>query len=216
MLRNRSGKPTEEKDLEVWLAEQNLKNQRASLELSKRRLNIDLEQNAVDIIRLKAALDQAIRIREESLVRSPIDGVVTQINSRQGEMASGVGIAKVVDMRGTRFAWHGKMQHVRLDPADLPFAIWRVTPTGARPWARVACARPTRPIPWRSRTSWPPAPPRSCLRRSRSAGPMTSGWQAGRGARRRKRRSRSTRCISARGCGPATSAARCGISPSSA
>jgi starch synthase (maltosyl-transferring) len=36
-------------------------------------------------------------------------------------------------MRGTRFAWHGKVQHVRLDPADLPFAIWRVTPTGARP-----------------------------------------------------------------------------------
>ncbi len=55
MLRNRSGKPPEEKELEVWLAEQSLKNQRASLELSKRRLAIDLDQNAVDIIRLKAA-----------------------------------------------------------------------------------------------------------------------------------------------------------------
>ncbi len=55
MLRNRSGKPPEEKELEIWLAEQSLKNQRASLELSKRRLAIDLEQNAVDIIRLKAA-----------------------------------------------------------------------------------------------------------------------------------------------------------------
>jgi len=31
-------------------------------------------------------------------------------------------------MRETRFAWHGKTQRVRLDPADLPFAIWRVTP----------------------------------------------------------------------------------------
>ena len=36
-------------------------------------------------------------------------------------------------MRGNRFVWQGKMQRVRLDPADLPFAIWRVTPTGARP-----------------------------------------------------------------------------------
>ena len=63
MLRPRSGKPPEEKELEVWLAEQSLKNQRASLELSKRRLAIDLEQNAVDIIRLKAALDQALRVR---------------------------------------------------------------------------------------------------------------------------------------------------------
>jgi HlyD family secretion protein len=102
MLRNRSGRPPEEKELEVKLAEQNLNNQRASLELNKRRLNIDLEQNAVDIVRLKAALDQQIRIREEALVRSPIDGVVTQINSRQGEMASGAGIAKVVDMKQLR------------------------------------------------------------------------------------------------------------------
>jgi starch synthase (maltosyl-transferring) len=36
-------------------------------------------------------------------------------------------------MRGTRFVWRGKVQHVRLDPADLPFAIWRVAPAGARP-----------------------------------------------------------------------------------
>jgi starch synthase (maltosyl-transferring) len=34
-------------------------------------------------------------------------------------------------MRGHRFTWHGKTQHVRLDPADLPFAIWQVTPPGA-------------------------------------------------------------------------------------
>ncbi len=36
-------------------------------------------------------------------------------------------------MRGTRFTWQGKVQHVRLDPADLPFAIWRLAPAGARP-----------------------------------------------------------------------------------
>lgn len=31
-------------------------------------------------------------------------------------------------MRGTRFDWHGKLQTIRLDPYDLPFAIWRITP----------------------------------------------------------------------------------------
>ena len=36
-------------------------------------------------------------------------------------------------MRGHRFVWQGKAQRVRLDPADLPFAIWRVAPRGARP-----------------------------------------------------------------------------------
>jgi HlyD family secretion protein len=130
MLRTRSGKPPEEKDLEVWLADQSLKNQRATLELNKRRLAIDLEQNAVDIVRLKAALDQAIRIREESLVRSPIDGVVTQINSRQGEMASGVGIAKVVDMKQLRvFATVDELHLPRLKVGTPVEVTFRGNPT---------------------------------------------------------------------------------------
>jgi starch synthase (maltosyl-transferring) len=29
-------------------------------------------------------------------------------------------------MRGGGLAWHGKRQRIRLDPADLPFAIWRL------------------------------------------------------------------------------------------
>jgi starch synthase (maltosyl-transferring) len=33
-------------------------------------------------------------------------------------------------MTGHRFVWTGKLQQVRLDPATLPFAIWRVTPFG--------------------------------------------------------------------------------------
>jgi starch synthase (maltosyl-transferring) len=31
-------------------------------------------------------------------------------------------------MREQRFVWTGKTQRMRLDPADLPFAIWRLTP----------------------------------------------------------------------------------------
>jgi starch synthase (maltosyl-transferring) len=33
-------------------------------------------------------------------------------------------------MRDHRFVWTGKLQQVRLDPAELPFAIWRITPLG--------------------------------------------------------------------------------------
>ena len=36
-------------------------------------------------------------------------------------------------MRNNRFVWQGKVQHVRLDPADLPFAVWRIAPMGGRP-----------------------------------------------------------------------------------
>jgi len=31
-------------------------------------------------------------------------------------------------MRDTLFTWHGKLQRLRLDPAELPFAIWRIAP----------------------------------------------------------------------------------------
>ncbi|HKU99650.1 MAG TPA: alpha-1,4-glucan--maltose-1-phosphate maltosyltransferase [Vineibacter sp.] len=34
-------------------------------------------------------------------------------------------------MRGSTATWHGKVQHLRLDPADLPFGIWRVAPLGS-------------------------------------------------------------------------------------
>ena len=36
-------------------------------------------------------------------------------------------------MSGARFIWTGKLQRVRLDPAELPFAIWRVAPLPANP-----------------------------------------------------------------------------------
>ncbi|WP_081688730.1 alpha-1,4-glucan--maltose-1-phosphate maltosyltransferase [Inquilinus limosus] len=31
-------------------------------------------------------------------------------------------------MTGEAFTWHGKIQHIRLDPAVQPFAIWRIRP----------------------------------------------------------------------------------------
>ena len=31
-------------------------------------------------------------------------------------------------MRQQQFVWTGKVQHLRLDPTELPFAIWRLTP----------------------------------------------------------------------------------------
>ncbi|OYY40437.1 MAG: hypothetical protein B7Y08_18390 [Rhodospirillales bacterium 24-66-33] len=32
---------------------------------------------------------------------------------------------------GERFSWHGKNQHLRLDPTILPFAMWRLSPRSA-------------------------------------------------------------------------------------
>jgi starch synthase (maltosyl-transferring) len=33
-------------------------------------------------------------------------------------------------MRDHEFVWHGKLQRIRLDPGELPFAIWRLAPSG--------------------------------------------------------------------------------------
>jgi multidrug resistance efflux pump len=130
MLRVRSGTPVAEKELDSSIAEQNLQIQRASLELSKRRLQIELEQNELTIERLKAARDSALRTREEALIRSPIDGVVTQINSRQGEIASGAGIAKIVDMTQLRvFATVDELHLHRLKPGAPVQITFRGSPT---------------------------------------------------------------------------------------
>jgi len=42
------------------------------------------------------------------------------------------GAIEVEDLlAGHRFTWHGKNQHLRLDPSVLPFAIWRLAPRSA-------------------------------------------------------------------------------------
>lgn len=39
------------------------------------------------------------------------------------------GAVEVDDLVADRaFVWHGKMQHIRLDPAEYPFVIWRIRP----------------------------------------------------------------------------------------
>ena len=102
MLRERSGRPATERELEVALAEQRLAQQRESLEMAKRSLEVQLSQNEIEIRKFKAALEDAQKEREQALVRAPIDGVVIQVNSRQGELVSAAGIAKVVDMKQLR------------------------------------------------------------------------------------------------------------------
>jgi starch synthase (maltosyl-transferring) len=45
-------------------------------------------------------------------------------------MPDGASVAVCDLMRDVDFVWYGKLQRIRLDPAELPFAIWRVAPHG--------------------------------------------------------------------------------------
>jgi multidrug resistance efflux pump len=130
MLRARSGTPVAEREIDTWLAEKGLEIQRAQLELSKRKLEVDLAAAAIDLVRLKAALDNALRAREEALIRAPIDGIVTQINSRTGEIASHIGIAKIVDMKQLRVFATVDELHLHRLKAGAPVQItFRGNPT---------------------------------------------------------------------------------------
>lgn len=102
LVRQRSGKPPEEKSLEERISERGFENQKASLELSKKSLTNELALNKIDIENAEANVESAKADLEAALVRSPVDGVVVEIYARQGEMVSHMGITKIVDMRQLR------------------------------------------------------------------------------------------------------------------
>jgi multidrug resistance efflux pump len=128
--RTRSGKPPDVKELEASLAEQSLERQRVTLQLMKQNLADDLKQIEIDIANTMARLDSARRTREEALVRSPFDGVVVQIFSRQGERVSPNGIAKIVDMSQLRvLADVDELNVSRLAPGGKVEVTFRGSPT---------------------------------------------------------------------------------------
>jgi len=98
----RSGLPPDQKHLELNIAQQNLEREQAKLRVQKETLQTDLAQIETEIGIITAKLDNARTTREQALVRSPLDGVVVQIYSRQGERVSPSGIAKIVDLSQLR------------------------------------------------------------------------------------------------------------------
>lgn len=98
----RSGKPPDQKQLEQNISLQSLEREQAKLRVMKETLQTDLQQIDTDISIIKAKLDNARNTREQALVRSPLDGIVIQIYSRQGERVSQNGIAKIVDLSQLR------------------------------------------------------------------------------------------------------------------
>jgi HlyD family secretion protein len=95
---SRSSAPPDQKQLQSNLAQQSLEREQAKLRFQKEVLAADLAQTESDIAILEAKLDEAKIERELAVVRSPLDGVVVDIYTRQGERISFRGIAKIVDL----------------------------------------------------------------------------------------------------------------------
>ena len=98
----RSGKTPEMRQLELDISQHDLEKEQAKLRHLIDTLDTDRASIDYDITILKARLDSAKTAREQSLVRSPLDGIVVQIYTRQGERVSHNGIAKVVDLSQLR------------------------------------------------------------------------------------------------------------------
>ncbi|KAF0099695.1 MAG: DevB family ABC transporter membrane fusion protein [Rhodospirillaceae bacterium] len=95
---SRSSVPPDQKQLQSNLSQQSLEREEAKLTFQKAVLAADLAQTDADIAIFEAKLEEARIERELAVVRSPLDGVVVDIYTRQGERISFRGIAKVVDL----------------------------------------------------------------------------------------------------------------------
>jgi multidrug resistance efflux pump len=98
----RSSMPPDEKQHELNISQQNVEREQAKLKLQKETLAADLAQIETEISILTAKLDNAKNTREQALVRAPLDGVIAELYSRQGERIHGNGIAKIVDLDQVR------------------------------------------------------------------------------------------------------------------
>jgi HlyD family secretion protein len=98
----RSGKTPEMRQLELDISQHDLQQQQAKLRQLIDALETDRKVIDYEIAILRAKLQNARDTRELSLVRSPVDGVVINLFTRQGERVSPVGIAKIVDFTQLR------------------------------------------------------------------------------------------------------------------
>lgn len=98
----RSGQPPDQKRIELDVAEQKLDLEQAKLEVLKQTLATDVGRVDADIKLIASKLDNVKVQREQALVRSPVDGVVVEVHTRQGERISDRAIARVVDMNQIR------------------------------------------------------------------------------------------------------------------
>jgi HlyD family secretion protein len=138
----RSGKPPDVKQLELSISQQSLEREQAKLRVQKETLATDLAQIDIDISITSAKLDQARINREQALVRSPLDGVVVQIYTRQGERIAAGGIVKIVDMSQLRVLADVDELHLgRVVPGGKVEVTFRGSPTAYR--GKIARIAPT-------------------------------------------------------------------------
>jgi HlyD family secretion protein len=138
----RSGKTPEMRQIELDISQQDLQREQAKLRQLVDQLDTDRKGIDFDIAVLKAKLEQAKDTREQSLVRAPVNGVVVNMFTRQGERVSSSGIVKIVDFSQLRvFADVDEVHLVRIQNGGKVEVTFRGSPNVYK--GRIARIAPT-------------------------------------------------------------------------
>ena len=86
--------------------------------------------NVLAYVKMTAAKDNAVLVAVNLDPHAP-QGAHFEVPLWEFGLPDAASIDVVDLLSGHRFAWHGKVQHVSLDPATAPCALWRLVPPGS-------------------------------------------------------------------------------------
>jgi multidrug resistance efflux pump len=113
----RSATLPEIKQIDRETAQAKVEQEQRKLATMRAALETDIQTAVAELTITDAEIEQLRGQREHSLIRSPINGVVLQLYARQGEVVSGQGVAKIVDLSQLRVL--ADVDEVQLDRVQV-------------------------------------------------------------------------------------------------
>jgi HlyD family secretion protein len=98
----RSALLPEIKQIDIETSQARIEQEQRKLAAMRAALEFDIQTGAAELAIADAEVEQLRSQRENAMVRTPINGVVLQVYARQGELVTGQGIAKIVDLSQLR------------------------------------------------------------------------------------------------------------------
>lgn len=105
------------KQINLEVAQAKVDQEQRKLATMRATLETDVQTAAAELAIADAEVEQLRSNRENSLIRSPINGVVLQLFTRQGEAVGAYGIAKIVDLSQLRVL--ADVDEVQLDRVQV-------------------------------------------------------------------------------------------------
>lgn len=113
----RSALLPEIKQIDIETSQAKVEQEQRKLATMRAALENDIQVAASELLIAEAEVEQLRNNRENALIRSPINGVVLQIYTRQGEVVGHQGVAKIVDLTQLRVL--ADVDEVQLDRVQV-------------------------------------------------------------------------------------------------